>query len=787
MKTLLPEIQFLRMIAVLAVFAYHLWPQSIIGGFVGVDMFFVISGYLITGKIFREIQKRNVFSLSEFYANRCRRILPAGLFCISISAILAMIFLPLTQAQSLLEQGLASIFYVQNWYLASNSIAYDAQGELATPFHHLWSLGIEEQFYIILPVLIFFAVWLYQKLINSAHKFRFFSLNKFAFTLIVILVLCSFTYNIIATAGKGSSDVYFMTTSRLWELGVGSLLTLLTIRSHNQRLRLTALGLGLLIAFLSIIIIPFTNSFPGWIGLAPIIAAVLIIISSAIHQNQKTNFDSNIFFDQPLALSVDRLINARPLQYLGNISYSLYLWHWPVIVIYPWVTGNFNLTFLDVGIISGTALTLASFSYYYIENPIRFSPRLIPRKVLSLGLAGLAMLCAAGIIFIPYVYAQAQIAKYDSPQNQPEGNATSFTNDPTETTDINDSSDTADLSNSNNNFGPNPSSSDSSQTLIPTKLEQGAPFMFYLQAQAGILDSTKVPSKILENFNPSFLDPQDNKVITPNPFSNLSDTGRLLFPGYDSQYCDGVQTTYTPLCLYSPTPNPTKTLALVGDSQIVMYFDAFAQLAEKHDWEIRTFVHSGCPLVPVERKNNEEGYNCVIANEATLQTLLDDPVDLVILMGLTGPFEGEDEDPDIGAKGFVKNIKALTKAGNEVVVFQSAPRVEGFGENPWPILQCLYEHIETPEECTFSPWNFAEHKFYETTHKLLPDIPLVDINSSICINYQKNARTEVEYAKGQCYYVVGNMLTLRDHFHLTSQFASSLIPYFEPTLLAALE
>jgi hypothetical protein len=218
-----------------------------------------------------------------------------------------------------------------------------------------------------------------------------------------------------------------------------------------------------------------------------------------------------------------------------------------------------------------------------------------------------------------------------------------------------------------------------------------------------------------------------------------------------------------------------------------MYLDAFAQLADKYDWELQTFVHSGCPFVPVARKNNLESPYCLSANEITLEALIDSPPDLVVLMGLTGPFEGDEEDPDIGAKGFAKNIRTLTKADIPVVVFKSVPRIAGYGENLQPMLQCVYEHLENPEKCTFSPINFPEHQFYESTHKLLPEIPLVDLNNTLCLNYNKNARTEIEYAKAQCYYVIGNELTFRDEFHITSQFANSLIPYFEPTILEQLE
>jgi peptidoglycan/LPS O-acetylase OafA/YrhL len=163
------EIQFLRMVAVLAVILYHLGVRRIEGGFTGVVIFFVISGYLITGKILREVDQTGRFSLSKFYANRCRRILPAGLLCIGVTAIVAMLYMPIAWAINIFREALASIFYVQNWYLANSSVSYEAQSDPKTPFNHLWSLGIEEQFYIVLPILILLAIFIGHKIFKLSN------------------------------------------------------------------------------------------------------------------------------------------------------------------------------------------------------------------------------------------------------------------------------------------------------------------------------------------------------------------------------------------------------------------------------------------------------------------------------------------------------------------------------------------------------------------------------------------------------------------------------------------
>jgi peptidoglycan/LPS O-acetylase OafA/YrhL len=772
-RGLKPEIQFLRMVAVIAVFLCHLFPNTFVGGFVGVDVFFIISGYLITSKILREIKQTGSFSMSKFWANRARRILPAGLFCIGVTAIFSYIFLPISWAKNIFEQGLASIFYVQNWYLANTSVAYQAKDQLETPFHHLWSLGIEEQFYLVLPLMVVVALGIGAVFVRkmrltpdnssavsadlasdrslslsiessldpqpSADIVQIHSRNTNLVVLIFLAVatIVSFAYNIFLTSGSGSNDIYFMTTTRGWELGLGALLSFVPFAVKRGSLKLCLFGAGIIVIVLGVFGINFTLNFPGWVALIPALGAIAVIVSSMESTNQD---NKHLERNSIISKISEALINFPLFQFIGNISYSLYLWHWVVIVLYPWVKRDFELGPWDNSAIFLTAFTLAVFSYYIIENPIRFSSYLQSHTAKSLIGAMLVMFFLSGVLYIPYANTQSQIEEFGS----------------------------------------------LSDVVLPNS-EQGASYMFSLQNQYGIKDKTNLEDSILRSFDPSFVDQSSTEII-PNPLSDLYYTARTPLEGHVDGECDGSGKDETPVCVYAPFDNPTKTIALIGDSQIEMFFEAFAILAREYNWEIQSYLHTQCPFLPVGTLNHPLRKVCVEANDKTVKKISESKPDLAVIMSFITPLEGQDKDPLVGEKGLSSYLKTFVENGVTTVLFNGIPRPP----TPWstgldqPMLQCVFDNLENPQPCVFSPTDFREHQFFQEVHRMNPEIPIIDLNDSTCINYSFEITTAEDYGKIQCYYVIGNVLAFRDYWHFSAQYAVSLIPYFEPQLLQLL-
>nr|WP_281369891.1 acyltransferase family protein [Leifsonia psychrotolerans] len=354
------DVQGLRAIAVLAVIADHLfgWPT---GGFVGVDIFFVLSGFLITGILMREYEKSGHISFRDFYARRIRRILPAAMLVLVATVAAAAWLLPRGRALEAMVDSVWAALFAANWRMASVGTDYFQKGLPPSPFQHYWSLSVEEQFYFVWPVVMVIVLFL------AAHLFRSRKAPRVAvFSVLVALTLGSMVWGLAETSSN-PTVAYFSSLTRVWELGVGAILALAaplfmrvpaSVRGLMAWIGLVGIGLG---AFLLDSSTPFPM--PG--AILPVLATTLVLAAG---------------IGTP-GLGYDRMlwpITNRLMGYVGNISYSLYLWHLPVIVllvaIFPADSKKYYLTCL----VLITALSIAS--YHWVENPIRKSNWLRPAK-----------------------------------------------------------------------------------------------------------------------------------------------------------------------------------------------------------------------------------------------------------------------------------------------------------------------------------------------------------------------------------------------------------------------
>ena len=332
------DIDGLRAIAVLAVLVFHLNDSWLHGGFVGVDIFFVISGYLITKIIVTEIEQ-NKFSFTYFYQRRIYRIFPALFAMLLTSAVVAYLSFPRGLYRSFFVDFKFSVAQMSNFHFA-REIDYMAIGIETSPLLHTWSLAVEEQFYIVWPLFIF-------AVLTVACKKRL----KILMLLIAVL---SLGINLYFLNMNDFNNAFYMFYARAYELAIGSVvaLTLLpNIRNKWQINLVSYIGAGMVIY--SVTIITRQSIFPGFNALIPSIGTALLIYAGT--QNKG---------------AVYKILSNRLLVSIGLISYSLYLWHWPIISYYKYLTQR-ELNIIEAIVIAILSFLLAYFSYKYIEKPFR--------------------------------------------------------------------------------------------------------------------------------------------------------------------------------------------------------------------------------------------------------------------------------------------------------------------------------------------------------------------------------------------------------------------------------
>jgi len=347
------DIQGLRAIAVLLVVAFHA-SLPLPGGYIGVDVFFVISGFLITNHLLAEVYTDGRLQFGRFYARRVRRILPASFVVLVGTIVAAVIFVPPALLTAVMREAMATALYVPNLLFAWQGTDYLAE-TAPSPFQHYWSLGVEEQFYLLWPL----ALVLLWMLVRHSRR---------ALTIAVaVLVLLSFTFGLVLTY-RSQPWAFFSLPARAWELGVGALVAI----GGPQLARLVsplvaAIGGWLGVAALAIGALLFneTTAFPGTAALVPVLGAAAIIFFGQVASR----------FGPTAALSV------RPMQFIGAISYSLYLVHWPLLIIPTFIGGKaIDLPLWATVLLALVGVPLAWLLYRFVENPVRTSRALSSRR-----------------------------------------------------------------------------------------------------------------------------------------------------------------------------------------------------------------------------------------------------------------------------------------------------------------------------------------------------------------------------------------------------------------------
>ncbi len=363
-----PDVQGLRAVAVVLVVLFHANIPGLRGGYVGVDVFFVISGFVITGVLLRERDRAGSTSLLHFYTRRIRRILPAASLVIIASVVAAYVLLgSVSGNQNAIDARWASVFLI-NIHFAATGTNYLASQMPPSVLQNYWSLAVEEQFYLVYPALI---------LVVAGISLRS-SLRRRIGWVLGVAIAASFVWSIVQTSNNPTA-AFFSPLPRVWELALGGLVAVSAIQLRRLPAAvaggLSWLGLGGIL--LASVAFSAATPYPGWRVALPVCGAALVIAGGTVNP----------------AHGVERLLGLRPFQWMGLISFSLYLWHWPILQIATQRRGVATLPTWDNVFLLLGSVVLAALTYRIIENPVRHSRFLVSRRWASLVL-GLCLVAA---------------------------------------------------------------------------------------------------------------------------------------------------------------------------------------------------------------------------------------------------------------------------------------------------------------------------------------------------------------------------------------------------------
>lgn len=698
------DIEGLRAVAVIAVVLFHAGVVFLPGGFVGVDVFFVISGFLITGMLWRETSSSGTVSLRRFWGARARRLLPASVLVGVVTIIASALLLPPLQAKTVGIDAITSALYVSNYWFAFTGVNYFGRENLLSPspFQHYWSLGVEEQFYLVWPLLILFTAWV-------IRRFRRGRMGGPAsptpyLVVLVLIAAVSFFLSVVLTYVL-PPFAYFSLPTRAWQLALGGIVAF-TIPWWRKTLPVAGAAVlgwvGLAMIVSAYLLIDGTLLYPGVAAVLPTVGAALVIAAGCVTSTR----------------GVGALLGTAPMRAVGQVSYSWYLWHWPVLVLAPAALGHKLGVGATVAAVA-LSLLLAFLTMRFVENPVRFSDALrnSPRRSLAMGGVTTAAAVIAGVVTL--VSVQTPV-------------------------------------------GRGPDATPLRVTAAPVPI--GSPIQdfdaavrsTFDQVQAGVaasLSMTEVPP----NLTPA-LDGQAQQV------SSMQSQGCLRVVPFDSRP--------NPDCVTGSSNAPV-TVALVGDSQAAMFNPAFEALTAERGWRLLRMARVACPIVdlPTSRRFDamaETFSRCAHWRAGMMARLRAERPTLVVVssaraygnsgLGIWGqPSFNNFDSGWVGGLGrFTAEMRAL---GSQVLVLGPTPGATGL------VPVCLSAHMNDPMACSFPVPRWAS-----------PAGIALERNTVELSGGQYADTTELFCSSGRCPVIVGNVMVFYDAGHLSREYSLTLSP-----------
>jgi len=340
-----PEIQGLRAVAVALVVVYHVWLGRVSGG---VDVFFVVSGFLVTGQVARAAAKGHI-AFAPLWARMVKRLFPAALTVLLVVMAVSVLALPANRWLQTAREIAAAALYLENWQLAADSADYFADHDAASVVQHFWSLSIQGQFFVAWPLLAALAI--------ALGRVTRWGARRVLWWLVVAVFVESLVFSVALTA-VDQPLAYFHSLTRAWEFALGGLLALVVDRITPTRPVRVVLGWAGLAGLVACgLVLQVGAVFPGWAALWPTLCGAAVIVAGASGSGA----------------GADRLLGSAPLRYVGDLSYALYLWHWPVLVLFLVVRGQQEMGLVDGAVVIAVSVLLSVATHHLVEKPVRAS------------------------------------------------------------------------------------------------------------------------------------------------------------------------------------------------------------------------------------------------------------------------------------------------------------------------------------------------------------------------------------------------------------------------------
>lgn len=705
------DVEGLRALAVIAVVLYHAHFLGLEGGFVGVDVFFVISGFLITTLLVREHAATNRISLAHFYGRRARRLLPASAVVIVGTLIAANTWLEPLRLRDLGKDAIASGAFVANIGFARRGTDYLQSALPPSALQNYWSLAVEEQFYVVWPALLSLLMWRGK---SAARRAGY-----------GILIL-SVTSLIVCVWQTSASQpwAFFGLHARAWELGVGALLAInwQAIDNLNDRVRSIIGWVGLATVVSSFFVINETMRFPGAVALVPVLGTAFVLIGG-----DATHSGPVVVLRHPF------------MQWVGSRSYSIYLWHWPALIIGTAALEGSSNPIERIGLLAIAAVG-AELSFRFIENPIRRAPMFVQRNraALLLGLALIAISVTAGAILRgrSITFATDDVAATPTflatttsvPQNAP---AMTTVVAPITT-----------LGEPTTSSAPSESTTPAS---LPTIVSPAEPPEAIIDA----IDTDRVP----QNMEPSIGDASGDKPLV---------------------YANGCHLDVDPVspgdCAFGDTTSRF-SIALFGDSHAAQWFPALDSIAKRHNWRLLSFTKSGCPPIAEPTYNPIAGSvysECLPWQANVVKRLAAEKVAIVFISYSNRLLQVDSHEPfpdSVWREGFAKLIPELRAGGTEPILITDTPYPKS------DVPTCLSDNISEVGNCIFLRATGIDASRHATNTAAATDnaAQVLDVSNWLC-------------ASDRCPVIVGNVLVYRDSNHITTKFADVLSPLIDAAI-----
>lgn len=383
-KRFRPEIEGVRTVATLLIVMYHIWFDRVSGG---IDVFFIVSGFLITTSLLNQIELNGYISFKRHIVGIAKRLVPLASLVIIVVGIAAIFILFQSQWIQTAKHLFASLLFYENWRLAFDAVDYLERDSNVSPFQHFWSLSIQGQFYVIWPFVIMLAAVLAKKLLKTP-------LRKTLLSMMSVIFVLSLSYSVYKTADN-QPWAYFDSFARAWEFSIGGMFALLLPYLRLPKAISFIIGwLGLAIICLTGILLSVSTVFPGYAALLPISGVLFILISSE---------NASVF-------GVTRILSIKPLTFMGGLTYGIYLWHWPLLVLFKYYFDISDVSFVQGLLLIIITIILSYVSYKTIEVPIRsISVKASVKKGTSVVIASIVTALVFATLFSNYVKSNVDI------------------------------------------------------------------------------------------------------------------------------------------------------------------------------------------------------------------------------------------------------------------------------------------------------------------------------------------------------------------------------------------